>query len=61
MVVNNTQKRREFRAEVIAESILEDAVNWIAANVPPDEVYCEADLASWAEANGYIKQNEREE
>ncbi len=61
MVVNNTQKQREFRADVISESLLQDAVNWISANVPPEEVYCDADLSHWAERNGYVKDNETEE
>lgn len=38
------------------ESLLEDALSWIATNLSPDEVFSTAELESWAKNEGWTKE-----
>jgi hypothetical protein len=40
----------------ISTSALDHAIDWIAGNLNPDEVFSKSDLEEWAESNGYIKE-----
>lgn len=40
----------------IGNNALDAAVQWIAKNLSPDDVFSEKQLVSWAESNGYIKE-----
>lgn len=47
---------REFLSAIISESrLLEDAINWIADNMKPAEVFSDKQLTSWAVSKGYEK------
>lgn len=40
----------------ISHSSLDEAISWIGSNLQPDDVFSIADLESWAEDNGYVKE-----
>ena len=40
----------------MSESTLDSAIDWIANNLRPDDVFPSTDLAEWAERNGYKKE-----
>lgn len=46
---------REFIAQVISGSLLEEAIAWIGKNLTPEEVFQERDLQTWAEDAGYTQ------
>lgn len=48
----------DFRDALISNSLLEDAISWIAKNMSPSEVFDEKELASWATENGYVTKEE---
>ena len=41
---------------VIANSALENAMQWIGDNMNPGDVFSTKDLENWAESNGYTKE-----
>ncbi len=41
---------------LMSDSALDAAINWIASNLNPDDVFDKSDLETWAENNGYIKE-----
>lgn len=41
----------------VSNSALDQAIYWIEKNLDPDEVFTEKQLSSWAENNGFIKEN----
>ena len=45
-----------FIRDVIDKCILDEAVEWIAANMSPGEVFDSEALSEWAEENGYTKE-----
>lgn len=45
----------DFIQSVISRDMLSDAIEWIAKNLNPQDVFDDSDLDSWAEDNGYIK------
>jgi hypothetical protein len=44
-----------FIKAVISPQLLEEAISWIQDNISPEEVFADAQLAAWAESNGFIK------
>jgi hypothetical protein len=44
---------QKFRDALIPNSLLDDAIKWIANNLSPEEVFKKEQLATWAEENGY--------
>ena len=44
---------QDFIADMINRTLLDEAVRWIANNLRPEEVFSDADLAEWANDNGY--------
>ena len=48
----NTAKKREFVSAMIAESLLEDAIQWIASEFSPEDVFFLDVLKEWARDNG---------
>lgn len=46
----------DFIGELIDDNLLEVAIDWIAANLSPEDVFGEAALADWATHNGFIKE-----
>ena len=49
------QQDREFIAAVISTSLLEDAIEWIANNLEPEDVFGDARMKEWAEYAGYVE------
>lgn len=45
---------QDFLAHVIPSALLESAIEWIAKNMSPDDVFSERALEEWAEANGFV-------
>lgn len=43
----------KFKEEVIADSLLEDAIQWIKCNLSPDEVFDADILSQWAKDSGF--------
>ena len=52
------KQNAEFAAEMSVSDPLDVAVDWIAINMDPDDVFPDSELESWAESNGYIKEEE---
>jgi hypothetical protein len=46
---------RQFVDAIIDTTILESAIDWIANNLRPEDVFDEKDLETWAEESDYIK------
>ena len=40
----------------MSNTALDSAIDWIADNLDPDNVFSEKKLEGWAEKNGYIKE-----
>ncbi len=55
MAISTTQ-RRDFIESVIQQDILGDAIDWIAANLSPEDVFSVNELEEWAYENGYGEQ-----
>lgn len=55
--MTTTKQDTEF-AEHIACNALEEAISWIAQNIPPQEVFHHEDLEYWAKNNGFILEDE---
>lgn len=52
------EQDRAFIKAVIPEAMLTEALEWISANMPPEAVFTPDQLAEWAEANGYTREQE---
>lgn len=42
-------------ANVDAQTLLNDAISWIAENLNPEDVFPNRELEKWAESEGYSK------
>ena len=49
------RENEQFKDVIIATWPLDEAVDWIGANMRPDEVFTEEDLVIWADENGFVK------
>ena len=52
--MSTEQQDREFIGEIFS-NVLEDSINWIGANMNPEDVFSVKDLDEWARENGYHK------
>lgn len=62
----STSRQDQFFAEMIndhvestttvSKSALEFAIEWIAKEFEPEDIFTEKQLESWAESNGYVKE-----
>lgn len=50
------QNNKDFTGEVLTSYPLDDAIDWIASNLEPEQVFPVTDLENWAELNGYTKE-----
>lgn len=50
-------QEKSFMDSLNLHSLASDAVDWVADNLEPDEVYDDNALQEWAENNGYIKES----
>ena len=45
---------RDFIGSVIPSSLLEQAIEWIASNLNPEDVFPDNVLSEWALRNGFV-------
>ena len=53
--MTTSEQDQEFLEDAGLDTLLEQAVDWIAANLKPDDVFDSKTLESWAEANGWVE------
>jgi len=46
---------REFKEAILDDGVLQEAINWIQANLSPEDVFSDNALEDWAEENGWVK------
>ena len=49
------QQEQEFVAAVVYGPLLQISLDWIQANLNPEDVFTERQLRAWAESNGYVE------
>lgn len=54
--MSTTKQDADFIAEVIPSALLELAIDWLAENMEPEDVFGTQRLFEWAEDNGYVKE-----
>ena len=54
MMKITAKQESDFLDAVISQGLLADSINWIQANLAPEEVFPMAELETWAEDNGYV-------
>lgn len=47
----STRQDRDFIADVIPNTLLEISIEWIQANLTPEDVFTAEQLREWAKAN----------
>lgn len=50
---NTSYSEDQAFATAVFGQILGEAIDWIEANLDPDDVFSKEELGSWAECNGY--------
>lgn len=45
----------DFISAVLPSNLLEVAIDWISANLSPEDVFADSDLDTWAIDSDYIK------
>jgi hypothetical protein len=55
MARTTTKQDDRFKQDLIPNSLLEDAIKWIAGNFEPEEIFDTQKLESWAESNEWEK------
>ena len=53
----SSRQNDQFRSFLIPDELLDNSIEWIADNMEPEDVFGEARLTQWAEANGYKKED----
>ena len=53
----NTRQEQDFIGTIIGSYVLQDAVDWIAHTLTPDEVFSKDDLEAWALENGFVEED----
>jgi hypothetical protein len=56
-MATTVKQDKDFTDRVIPGSLLEDAIDWIGANMNPDDVFDQKSLDAWALANGYVEES----
>jgi len=51
-MATSAEQDSDFIDELIPGDLLEQAIDWIAANMNPDDVFSESDLNQWADDAG---------
>ena len=52
----STTQRRDFIESVMPQDLLGDAIDWISANLSPEDVFSVNELEEWAYENGYAEE-----
>lgn len=50
-----TSEDRKFKEVLVPDTLLDDAIDWIAKNLEPVAVFSVDQPTRWAEANGFQK------
>lgn len=53
-MATSAKQDRNFIEAMIASSLLEQAIEWIASNMGPEDVFTHGQLQAWAESNGFV-------
>ena len=53
--MTSSKQDSDFIDGVIPSNLLEEAIDWIGANMSPEEVFAGSKLEQWAEEAGYIQ------
>ena len=56
MRATSTRQDSDFIREVISSTLLEQAMQFIADNFEPEDIFEEDVMREWANENGYIKE-----
>jgi len=43
---------KKFKEFIVSDSLLDEAIDWIAENLKPEDVFGESELETWALDNG---------
>lgn len=54
--MSTVKQDADFIKEVIPTSLLELALDWIANNMEPEDVFDDEALSEWAMASGFVKE-----
>jgi len=52
----NSDNQKFSESVFNASSALDNAIDWIADNLNPEDVFPQSDLETWADENDYIKE-----
>jgi len=52
------RKRKAFIDSMVSDSLLHQAIEWIADNLEPQDVFPDHKLNDWAEEQGFEKESE---
>ena len=55
--MTTTKQDRNFLDEVVGSELLAKAIEWIAQNMEPEDVFSERQLKEWAENAGLVEEN----
>jgi len=55
-MATTSKQDQDFLESVIPHTLLEEAIEWIASNLDPEDVFSENDLSCWAENNGFVEE-----
>lgn len=47
---------KAFRDAMVDTDLLDKAIEWIGENLEPTDVFSKEQLETWAENNGYVKE-----
>jgi hypothetical protein len=50
------EKMRDNSEVSVGSNALDEAIEWIAENIAPEDVFHHTKLEAWAESNGYVKE-----
>ena len=55
-MATTTKQDSHFITDVISGTLLEESIDWIQANLSPEDVFSPTTLGAWAEDNGYVEE-----
>jgi len=54
----SVQQNNNFIQALLPQYPLDEAIDWIQNNLDPDDVFTEQQLRDWAEASGFVEDND---
>ena len=57
MIRTSTRQDSNFISEMFSSTLLEQAMQFIAENFKPEDIFEEDEMKEWANENGYIKED----